>query len=330
MLLFLGAVQGVFYGLAMGSWQPLPLSFLVLLAVLYGRGWWRLRKVQPTIGSTPRLLAFLVGWMALVLALASPLFALRQETLVVRSVQQLLLGILAPPLLWISCLAHGLVWGLPRGLRRRFTRWVVRASSPLHRAVAWATHPVAAWMGAVGLFMFWHEPFFVNWMVTRPAAGYLGLLLLFWVVYMLFWWHVVGTGPRLHRALPPWFAFAYLIGGGELPNIVVGIAIAFHGGLLYPVFGSQAGLWGPQTDQVVSGALVWVGGSFAYVFSAVGVLGRFLRNDHEPVPSWSRHPTHRTILPGLEHRVRPPTSSSPLPPFLPEHLRTPAPSAGED
>lgn len=330
LLFLLHTVNRVAAWLLTGTWQWPTLAALFLMAVLYVRGWSRLRRLQPTIGSTPRLLAFAAGWLALTIALASPLFALRQETLVARSVQQVLLGIAAPPLLWLACVAHGLAWGLPRGLRHHFTRRVVRASAPLHRAVAWATHPVAAWIGTVGVFMFWHEPFFVNWMVTRPPAVYLGLLVLFWITYMLFWWHVVGTGPRLHRALPVWFAFAYLIAGGEIPNIAIGIALSFRENLAYPVFAPAAGLWGPQMDQMVSGAIIWVVGSFTYVFSAVGLMGRFFRNDDRPVPTWDHRASHRTILPGLEHRVDGSILSPPLPAFLPRPHQAPAPSAGED
>ncbi|MEZ4638872.1 MAG: cytochrome c oxidase assembly protein [Caldilineaceae bacterium] len=110
---------------------------------------------------------------------------------------------------------------MPVSLRKVVTRRIL-LRTPTGQISRWVTKPVFAWLGTVSVFLIWHDPQLVAWTLAHNWAYdlTLGLFLGF---YLLFWWHPVGTGPRIHTALPGWMAFLYIVLGGELPNMVAGV-----------------------------------------------------------------------------------------------------------
>jgi cytochrome c oxidase assembly factor CtaG len=127
---------------------------------------------------------------------------------------------------------------------------------------------------------------------------------------LLYWWHVVGTGPRIHQRLPTWVFFAYLI-GADIPNMASGVTIAFS---QQPVYAYYAAIHAATSnpfglsvidDQIIGGGLVWCIGSFIYFGSAVLVMRKLFKDNHGDspyhFPNWDSD--ERMIAPGLEHRV---------------------------
>lgn len=290
------------------NWSVRPISALLVLGLgfLYGRGWLRLRPLQNRQTATARIVLFGLGWLLLVIALFSPLFALRTELLLARTIQQILLGLLAAPLLWLGAPAQTIRWGLPSGMRRTLTG-LLRRDRALGRAVRSATRPGVVWLVTFGSFLVWADPAFVQWSVTNDPSYSLSLWL-FFSVYLLFWMHVVQSGPRLHRAIHPGIGFLYVLIGGEVPNMATGVTLAFRETLTYPIYarGSTTVALAPLLDQTLSGCLIWVVGSLIYISICLGILGRVFRNEDAPLPmpiTW--HATERTIAPGLEHRISP-------------------------
>ena len=288
-------------------WRPVTTFLLLTMAALYVWGWQRSRRAYPSLATPARLFSFWVGWLAVALALVSPLYALHGELLAARAAQQILLGIVAPPLLWLACPFHVVVWGMPAALRKWVTRRVL-LRTPSGKVSRFVTKPVFAWLGTVSIFLIWHEPQVVAWTLAHDGVYdlTLGLFLGF---YMLFWWHLVGTAPRIHAALPGWMAFLYIVLGGELPNMVTGVTLAFQESPTYLAYAQSSfpGFTSLQ-DQMVSGGMIWLIGSLAYVSTAIILLGRFFKPDDTP-PRLPFHfdATERTIAPGLEHRVLPQT-----------------------
>ena len=287
-------------------WEFYPGSAAVLLAILlpYTVGWLRLKRNRFPLATTSRLISFCAGTAALALAFHSPLVALQQELLIGRAGQQILIGLLAPPLLWLACPAHVILRGLPAPARR----WIVRRlkeSTMSGLIIRRLTHPLIAWLLAFSVFLLWHEPGIANWLLVHPSVYRLGLWGV-WITYMLFWWHPLGTGLRLRRAMHPGIAFLYVIIGGEVPNMVTGVTLAFRNTPAYSYYAGRLPVSELTTiqDQMVSGGIIWFLGSIIYVGVAVGLLGRVFRNFEAPRPqpiTWEA--TERTIAPGLEHRV---------------------------
>src|SRR5271170_1990032 len=86
------------------SWNlPVPVTLsLVATAVVYLRGWYRLRSLLPNVASTWRLACFTGGMFALWIAVGSPLTAFDDNLLSIHMVQHILLMAVAPPLILLG------------------------------------------------------------------------------------------------------------------------------------------------------------------------------------------------------------------------------------
>jgi cytochrome c oxidase assembly factor CtaG len=286
------------------------LLFLIITAA-YAIGWRRLHRVDPKLANPWRLLAFVVAMITLGLALIWPLPGWSNYLLAMRSTQKVLMCMIAAPLIWLACPIHTVVWGL-RGWTRR---WLVRlhGSSWDGRLTRSLTQPMAAWFGFVAAFLLWHDPASANFLMGENFAHY-GAPWLLGAAAILFWSHVVGTGPRLHTSFPAWLLIIYLL-GAEIANMITGITIAFTVEPIYPHYPAIRALVGDAAlplnstiDQMAAGALIWVFGSFVYIFGIVFVLNHLFHREGstapEPLPNWDSH--EKFIAPGLEHRVAPP------------------------
>ena len=291
-------------------WPLANLAVLCAFAFLYARGWRRLRNVDPGLANRLRLVVFVIASTAFAAALVAPVHALSGQLLSMRALQKLLLCMMAAPLLWLACPAHVMTWGLPSRWRRAVTRSVLRRSAQ-GRLIRRLTHPLIAWLAFVSVFLLWHDPAVVDrtfdngWLHVATA----------WALFLaalLFWWHVVGTGPRIHAALPLWMGIVYLL-AVEIPNMAAGVTVAFTSTPLYSHYvtahAALAGIprlpLGIMEDQMMAGALVWVTGSLVYISSIITIVYRVLAQHdiHQPEPfaNWDAH--ERMIAPGLEHRV---------------------------
>src|SRR5438128_12426777 len=134
-------------------------SALLILVLVYIRGRLKLRRAAPTgpaslfIGPVG---AFVLGLGVLWFAVASPLAAMGHELLSIHMVQHVLLGAVAPPLIWLSAPVLPILLGLPRRLRRRAHAAIASdALEPFGRLV---THPYTAWLAGVLTVIGWHVP----------------------------------------------------------------------------------------------------------------------------------------------------------------------------
>ena len=76
----------------------------------------------------------------------------------------MLIGLLAPPLLWLACPAHVILRGLPPSARR----WIVgklKKSTWSGILIRRLTQPLLIWLLAFSVFLLWHEPVFANWLL---------------------------------------------------------------------------------------------------------------------------------------------------------------------
>jgi cytochrome c oxidase assembly factor CtaG len=84
-----------------------------MLAVVYQRGWWRLRSAGVPFVPPWRAVSFIVGLLLLWLALASPLDTFSGFVLTAHMLQHMLLMMAAPPLILMGAPVVSLVRGLP-------------------------------------------------------------------------------------------------------------------------------------------------------------------------------------------------------------------------
>lgn len=280
----------------------------VVALVLYVRGWLRLRRRGAGLATVYRLIVFLFTATLVGIAFLSPLNTLNRQVLFLRELQVVVICLLAPPAFFISCAYDMMLAGLPARARRQLHR-TLQPDAPVGGALKKATPFWLVWLLFLSLFLIWHDAAFAGWLLARPALHTAGLVVL-GAAALLLWWHIVGTGPRLHTPLPAWF-YALALVVVEIANMATGVSIAFAGKPLYAYYAALAEAspgtprLGLLDDQALGGAMLWVAGSVIYI-SAIILLVNRLFQDHGGRPA--AHPNwdddDRMIMPGLEHRVR--------------------------
>src|SRR4029453_18996071 len=116
---------------------------VTLAAVLYLRGWSRVRRRLGRRVRPRHVACFMVGLTTLLLALSAPIETLAERWLSVHMVQHMLLTVVVAPLLWMGGPVVPLFVGSPRPVRGAVLRLVNR---PDARGVSrWILHPAVAW-----------------------------------------------------------------------------------------------------------------------------------------------------------------------------------------
>lgn len=213
---------------------------------------------------------FAVGWIALVIALISPVHALGGVLFSAHMTQHELMMIVAAPLLVLGRPLVACVWGLPRLWRRRVravTRadWVQRswqlAATPL---IATSAHAVA-----VGV---WHLPGPYQAALGSGVAHGLQHLCFFGTA-VLFWW-VMLLPRRANHGQSVICLFVTMLWTGGL-----GALIAFAPDLWYPQYAATTGTWGltPLADQQLGGIIMWIPGGVSYLIAALALLAQWLK-----------------------------------------------------
>jgi putative membrane protein len=258
------------------SWNFAP--WLVLLMLLsaggYALGVRRLwRNAGRGRGITLRqAAAFAAGWLALAVALVSPLDALGGWLFSAHMVQHELLMVIAAPLLVLGRPLAAWAWALPVAAGRAIGRWT--GSGPW--SVLWAalTDPLAAWaLHAVALWG-WHIPALFDAALHHEAV-HIAQHFSFLATALFFWWAVLGHDPRGRYG--PGHSVAYLF-TTMLHTAALGALLALASTPWYPAYFAPAAALGadPLQDQQLGGLVMWVPAGFAYVAAALSIIGRML------------------------------------------------------
>ena len=278
---------------------------LVLFATFYTTGWWRLRHRSNNLklANKKRLAAYWSGLVILAIALMSPVDTLGSQLFFMHMIQHLFFMMIGVPLLLLADPFPFLLWGLPPYWRRAVGTLFTRRS-PLRRLLTNVTQPSFVWIFYIIALTGWHDPNLYS-MAQRNSWIHDVEHLTFFVAAMLFSWHVVGSGPKLHHP-PLWGRIAMLIGLVPV-NAAIGVVIATSSEILYPYYASIPHIWGftALEDQALAGVIMWIPGSMMYLLGVIVLLARALRTNEDdppqPVPGWDDDAV--MVAPGLEHRV---------------------------
>ncbi len=254
-----------------GYFPSLTSVILVLLAFIYSRGWFRLRRASPISFPPWRAAAFVAGLFSLWIALSSPLAALDHQLLTVHMMKHLLLMTVGAPLILLGAPALPLLCGLPESFMRR--------SLPFRRTPPLLGHfignPVFCWLAGTAAVIAWHIPTLFQlglssdtWHILESAC--------FLSAGILFWRPMVRTGRRETKG-PRWSMPLYLF-LGTLPCDILSAFLTFCGRVVYPGYVSAARIMNlsPLQDQECAGALMWVSVTFTYLIPAVVITMQIL------------------------------------------------------
>jgi putative membrane protein len=251
-------------------------------------------------GLAREAIAFYAALAVVLLALVSPLAYWSREFIWVRSLQDLLLAVVAPPLIVL-----GAPW-LP--LRRGLGVWrggqvpvagakaagsgaagsdAARsdAAGPGVRRVperstgGWLSWPVAVTVAFTVVWCGWHVPVLYDAALRYPVVmaaevvSYLG-------VGVLFWLQLIGSRPLTPQFPPLWRVM--LIAGTVVTSTILGMVLGFGATVIYPAYrgAEHHHLLTVVADQQVGGAILWVLILPTYIIAGVALLTRWL-NDEE-------------------------------------------------
>ena len=256
---------------------------LILAALLYLRGWVRVRRLDRDSVGGWRAASFTLGLLFIWVATASPLAALDHDMLTAHMVQHLLLMTFAPPLILLGTPVKTLVYGLPH----RFAQAMGQLFQSTRLRQVWSalTHPAICWLGAASTLVAWHI----------PAVFVFGLRSQIWhgieqssflATGLLFWWPVVQPLPSSLK-WPESSILLYLF-LATLPCDILSGFLVFCDRVVYPVFLSSPQSFGLSAleDQQCAGALMWTCVTVVYLIAATLFAVRLLfphRSEEQPI-----------------------------------------------
>jgi cytochrome c oxidase assembly factor CtaG len=215
---------------------------------------------------------FYSGLLAVLLALVSPVAYWAQRFIWVRSVQDVLLAIVAPALIVLG--APWLV--LRRGTGHRPQEPETAAAEPEH-ALGWLRVPIVVTVAFNLAWCGWHLPVLYDAARARQpvfaceAITYLSLGVLFWL-------QLAGSRPSVPR-LAPLRRAALLVGTAGI-GAVLAMVLAFGSAVLYPGYlASRHHALSVVADQQVGGAVLWVIPLVPYFVVTVALLVRWLKDE---------------------------------------------------
>ena len=238
---------------------------LILAALIYLRGWVRIRRLDRDRIQVWRASSFILGLFLIWVAIGSPLSALDHESLTAHMIQHLLLMTFAPPLILLGASVKTLLYGLPHRLVQAMGHSFQSTGVPQ----VWSalTHPAICWLGAASALLAWHIPaVFVLGLRSQmwhgiEQASFLG-------TGLLFWWPVVQPLPSSLK-WPESSILLYLF-LATLPCDILSGFLVFCDRVVYPVFLSSPQSFGLSAleDQQCAGALMWTCVTIVYLIAA--------------------------------------------------------------
>jgi putative membrane protein len=251
-----------------------PTLLLVLIALVYVRGWRRLRSPSFQVIDRWRAAGFLLGVLLIWIAVASPLAAGDAHLLTVHMVQHLLLMSLATPLIWLGEPVRPLLWGLPRRVGETVALWLFQRRS-IRRLGTVLGHPAVCWLAATAALVGWHIPAALalgmqspGWHAIEHAS--------FLAAGLLFWWPVVQPWPK-SSADRGWSIVLYLF-LATLPCDILSGFLVFSERVAYPVYLSmhRHSSLSVLDDQQYAGALMWTAVTIIYLVAGIVVTTQLL------------------------------------------------------
>jgi putative membrane protein len=246
-------------------WKPDPFAAatLALSASWYLAGLWRMHRRRATV---PRIeiVAFVIGWLTLVIALLSPMATLSEWLFSVHMTQHELLMLVAAPLIAIGRPLVPMLFALPESVRTRAgtAAPVIRlASSPLAVTIL---HAVALWI--------WHLPVLYEAAVVDDRI-HLVQHVCFAGTAALFWWGLIrGRYGRLGYGAALLYIFATALHSGGL-----GALLAFSNTPWYSIYVERsAGIADAAIDQQLGGIIMWVPSGIILMLFALAMFAAWL------------------------------------------------------
>jgi putative membrane protein len=261
------------------EWSP-PIVLtgtLIVLGLVYIRGWFVIRKTRRVQFPTWRLGSFLLGLATIWLAIASPLDGFADVLLSAHMVEHLLLMSFAPPLLLLGCPVVPLLRGLPRGVTVHLLGPLIRMKALRHLGLVLIT-PLVAWLAMNLVFLGWHVPAAYDFALEHEHWHQFEHLC-FLGTSILFWWPIVRPWPT-RESYAGWLLLLYLV-MADIVNTLLSAFLAFCDRPVYSYYLREPSPFdiSPLSDQRAGAVVMWVIGSLIFLVPAVVLTVRLLQGE---------------------------------------------------
>jgi cytochrome c oxidase assembly factor CtaG len=208
-------------------------------------------------------------------ALMSPVDVLGSQLFTLHMVQHVLVMMFVPPLLWLSNPLPFVLWGLP-GPLRPMAGAQLAPGKPVRNVLRAVSSPGLLWLVSIIILWGWHDPNLYNLALENSWVHDLQHLT-FFGVSMLYWWNVIGAGPRVRKSLPAAARIAFALAAVPA-TMLAGIVIAFSPEPIYTYYEAMPRLWGLSVldDQRLAGVIMWIPGSMMYLLTALILVARWM------------------------------------------------------
>jgi putative membrane protein len=261
------------------EWSP-PIVLtgtLIVVGLVYTRGWFVIRKTRRDQFPPWRLGFFLLGLATIWVAIASPLDGFADVMLSAHMVEHLLLMSFAPPILLLGWPVVPLLRGLPRGVTVYLLGPLIRIE-PLRHLGLVLTTPLVAWLAMNLIFFGWHVPAAYDFALEHEHWHEFEHLC-FLGTSILFWWPVIRPWPT-RESYNGWLLLLYLV-MADIVNTLLSAFLAFCDRPVYPYYLREPNPFhiSPLSDQRAGAVVMWVIGSLIFLIPALLLTVRLLQHD---------------------------------------------------
>src|SRR5437773_2021960 len=259
----------------MSHWvfDPISLACLGASGALYVAGVSRLwARAGRGCGVRPwQLGAFAAGWIALVVALLSPVAAISEVLFSVHMTQHEILILVAAPLLVLGRPIVPFLWALSPGWRLRLGAW----SRNRYWSAAWKalTGPLLVWLLHGLALWVWHLPALYQ-AALRSAAIHAIEHICLLVTACLLWWALIhGRYGRAGYGVAAVFVFATAVHSEAL-----GALLTFAPRVWYPLYAMRSSAAGLDAleDQQLAGLIMWIPFGVILLILGLGLFAAWL------------------------------------------------------
>jgi putative membrane protein len=223
-----------------------------------------------------RAWAFQGGLLVALIGIVSPLAYWSVIYIWVRSLQDLLVAVVAPALIVVGQPGPALVAAL-RGAGRGGSAVGPDASSKALRTPWWLRYPMTVTVAFNVVWLGWHVPVLYDLAHTNAAARYLEFAL-YLGVGIAFWLQLFGSASAAPAALP--IRRLGMLIATVVADTILGMVLVFGSGVLYPAYrGAAHHALSVVADQQVGGAVLWMGMLPPLIIGSVALLMRWLDHD---------------------------------------------------
>ncbi|WP_244434635.1 cytochrome c oxidase assembly protein [Afipia sp. P52-10] len=250
------------------TFDPFVVVPLAAALAVYVAGTLRLARAGSGRAVRPlQCLCYLTGWLALALALTSPLHWLGERMLAFHMIEHEIVMACAAPLLVVARPAAALLWGVPQRLRGSLAGVLRRPA--LRSGWRWLARPGLATVLHAVVIWIWHVPLLFDAAVANVAihrlqhVSFLGAAL-------LFWWAITRSRDRGLAAVHLFVTM--------LHTSALGALMALAPRVLYRIEPASAAVWGltPLEDQQLAGLMMWIPACTVYAAAALLLAMRWV------------------------------------------------------